>query len=74
MVDRVVFDSRHKFVYYDFESIDWLRELSNEYVARIGSTEPIVIHISCSFLFFDKPTAVSEHGHNIVILARFYLR
>ncbi|MBQ2873034.1 MAG: hypothetical protein IJE89_03435 [Bacilli bacterium] len=45
MMIRAVLESRHKFIYYDNESIDSLRELSNEYVAKLNSTEPIVIHI-----------------------------
>lgn len=45
MTNRVIWESRHKFVYYDYESIDSLRELSNEYIAKLNSNEPIAIHI-----------------------------
>ena len=44
-MDRVVLESRHKFVYYDNKSIDSLRKLSSEYPAKLDSEEPIVIHI-----------------------------
>lgn len=43
MVDRVL-ESRHKFVYYDDESIDKLRTLKEDYVSKINSVEPIVVY------------------------------
>ena len=42
---RAVLESRHKFVYYDYESINLLRELANTYPAKLNSSEPIVVHI-----------------------------
>lgn len=45
MFDRVVWESRHKFVYYDYESINLLRDLSDGYPAKINSEEPIVVYI-----------------------------
>lgn len=44
-MDRVVLESRHKFVYYDDKSIEYLRKLENEYFPKINSSEPVVIYI-----------------------------
>ena len=46
VVDRVVSDSFHKFIYYDDESISSLRSLENEYVPKVNSSEPIVVYVS----------------------------
>lgn len=45
VIDRVVMESFHKFVYYDDESVLSLRDLENEYIPKINSSEPIVIYI-----------------------------
>ena len=45
IVDRVVMEGFHKFVYYDHESILSLRNLENEYIPKINSSESIVIYI-----------------------------
>ena len=50
MLDRVIWESRHKFVYYDNESIDSLRKLDGEYIAKIDSEEPIVVYVQDSGL------------------------
>lgn len=43
-MDRVVWDSWHKFVYYDDESIEKLKSLEGYYLPKINSDEPIVIY------------------------------
>lgn len=50
MIDRVVWEIRHKFVYYDDESINLLRELEGVYPFKIDSEEPIVVYIKDSGL------------------------
>ena len=44
-MDRVVWDSWHKFVYYDDESIGNLRLLEGVYFPKIDSEEPIIIYV-----------------------------
>jgi len=44
-MDRVVWESWHMFVYYDDESIGSLRNLKNEYFAKMNSDEPIVVYV-----------------------------
>ena len=43
-MQRVVGQSRHKFVYYDYESIDVLRQTEFSYLPKLDSEEPIVIY------------------------------
>lgn len=43
-MDRVVWESRHKFVYFDYESIDLLRQTEFSFLPKINSEEPIVIY------------------------------
>ena len=43
-MNRVVWESRHKFVYYDYESIESLRWLEQEYPVELDSSVPIVIY------------------------------
>jgi len=45
MIDRVVLESRHKFIYYDDESFNSLRELEYKYMSKLNSEEPIVIYV-----------------------------
>lgn len=44
-MDRVVWESWHMFAYYDDESIESLRNLRNEYPAKMNSDEPIVVYV-----------------------------
>ena len=44
-MDRVVWESRHKFVYYDYESINLLRTMEYDYPATIDSDAPIVVYV-----------------------------
>ena len=43
-MQRVVWQSRHKFVYYDYESIDILRQTEFSYLPKLNSEDPIVIY------------------------------
>ena len=43
-MNRVVLESRHKFVYYDYESIDKLRQCEFWYVPKLDSEGPVVIY------------------------------
>lgn len=45
MIDRVVWESRHKFVYYDYETKDRFIDLDCVYKAELNSEYPIVISI-----------------------------
>ena len=45
MIDRVIWESRHKFVYYDYETKDRFIDLDCVYKAKLDSTHPIVISI-----------------------------
>ena len=45
MIDRDVWDSRHKFVYYDYETKDRFIDLDCVYKAELNSSNPIVISI-----------------------------
>ena len=45
MIDRVIWESRHKFVYYDYETKDYFIDLDCVYKAKLNSNYPIVISI-----------------------------
>lgn len=45
-MDRVIVDSWHKFVYYDEDNKDLIKDIETQYFAKIDSDEPIVVYIS----------------------------
>lgn len=50
MIDRVVWESRHKFVYYDEDTKSDILDMVSRYPAKLDSEEPIVVYISDSGL------------------------
>jgi len=46
MIDRVVLEGWHKFVYYDDNSKDIVMDVVSKYNAKMNSEEPIVIYLS----------------------------
>ncbi len=46
VVDRVVLDSFHKFIYYDDESISSLCKLEDDYIPKVNSSGPIVVYVN----------------------------
>lgn len=44
MIDRVVLESRHKFVYYD-DNKDKILDMVSRYPARIDSDSPILVYV-----------------------------
>lgn len=69
-MDRVVLESRHKFVYYDDETIESLRKLEDNYSAKIDSEEPIVVYIKEVGL----PTMDTKYVLSCDIVRMFYER
>lgn len=74
-MNRVVLESRHKFVYYDNESINGLRELEYEYPAKVNSEEPVVVYIQDDSLpkvdtklVLDKDRIIVFHCHYYELL------
>ena len=45
MIDRVVWESRHKFVYYDEDCENQILDMISNYPAKLDSDEPIVVYI-----------------------------
>lgn len=61
-MNRVVLESRHKFVYYDYETIDLLRLAEYYYPVSIDSEEPIVIYIlDCELPKVDTSLKLDKH-------------
>lgn len=74
-MDRVVWESRHKFVYYDYESINLLRLVQYDYPAVIETDAPIVVYILDeglpkvdTELKLDKDVIKSFHGRYYELL------
>ena len=45
MIDRVIWESRHKFVYYDYETKDLFTDLGYSYPVSIDCENPIVVYL-----------------------------
>ena len=45
MIDGVVWESRHKFVYYDKDTKNQILDMISNYPAKLDSEEPIVVYI-----------------------------
>lgn len=74
-MNRVVWESRHKFVYYDYESIELLRLVEYDYPAVIDSENPIVVYVLDeglpkvdTKLKLDKDVIKSFHGRYYELL------